>query len=369
MRVLHVYRTSLPQTQGGAEEMIRQICLNTQRHGVRSRVLSISRSVQPRVVRRPEGAVFRARLNFEVASCSVSWQALPMFRRLLAWADLVHYHFPWPFADVLHFAAGVRQPTVLTYHSDIVRQRALGWLYAPLMRRFLASVDRVVCTSPNYLASSPVLTRLPARPKVIPIGLDPRSYPRPAPSHIEQVRRQFGSGFFLFVGVLRYYKCLHILLPALQGTPLRAVIAGAGPTEAELKRQAQDLRLDNVVFAGRVSDETKVALLSLCRAVVFPSYLRAEAFGVGLLEGAMHGRPLISTEVGSGTSHVNVDGETGLVVAPASPEALRAAMTRLHGCPALADQLGAGAKERFGKLFTGTLMGDRYASLYATLAR
>ena len=291
-----------------------------------------------------------------------------MFRRLLKWADLVHYHFPWPFADVLHFAAGVRQPTVLTYHSDVVRQRALGWLYAPLMRRFLESMDRVVCTSPNYLASSPVLSRLQAPLEVIPIGLDPASYPQPPAAHVEQVRQQFGSGFFLFVGVLRYYKCLHILLDAIHDTPLRAVIAGAGPTEAALKRQARQLGLRNVVFAGHVSDETKMALLALSRAVVWPSYLRAEAFGVGLLEGAMQGRALISTEVGSGTSHVNVDGETGLVVAPASPQALRAAMLRLHECPALAERLGAGGRERFRQLFTGALMGDRYASLYAALS-
>ena len=367
MRVLHVYRTSFPQTQGGAEELIRQICLNTRRHGVRSRVLSVSRSVQPRVVRGEEAAVFRAKLDFEVASCSVSRQALPMFRRLLKWADLVHYHFPWPFADVLHFAAGVRQPTVLTYHSDVVRQRALGWLYAPLMHRFLESMDRVVCTSPNYLASSPVLSRLQVPLEVIPIGLDPASYPQPTAMHVEQVRRQFGTAFFLFVGVLRYYKCLHILLDAIRGTPLRAVIAGAGPTEAALKRQARQLGLRNVVFAGHVSNETKMALLALSRAVVWPSYLRAEAFGVGLLEGAMQGRALISTEVGSGTSHVNVDGETGLVVAPASPQALRAAMVRLHECPALAERLGAGGRERFSQLFTGALMGDRYAKLYAAL--
>ena len=368
MRVLHVYRTSLPQTQGGAEEMIRQICLGTRRHGVESRVLSLSRSVRPRVVRREEAVVYRARLHLEVASCSLSWQALPMFRRLLGWADLVHYHFPWPFADALHFAARVRQPTVLTYHSDIVRQRALAWLYGPLMRRFLRSMDRIVCTSPNYLASSPVLSRLRAPLEVIPIGLDPTSYPQPTPARLAEVRRRFGAGFFLFVGVLRYYKCLHILIEALRGTPLKAVIAGAGPTEAQLKRQARNLGLGNVVFAGHVSDETKTALLALSRAVVFPSYLRAEAFGVGLLEGAMQGRPLVSTEVGSGTSHVNVDGETGLVVAPASPAALRSAMTRLNACPALAARLGLGAQQRFARLFTGALMGDRYARLYAALA-
>ena len=365
--MLHVYRTYFPETQGGLEEVIRQICLNTRRHGVESRVLCVSRSVSPRVVRRPEAVVYRSKLHVEVASCSVSLQALPMFRRLLNWADVVHYHFPWPFGDVLHFAAKVRLPAVVTYHSDIVRQRFLAQLYAPLMTRFFKAVERIVCTSPNYFATSSVLRRFEDRVDIVPIGLDPASYPAVVQSEVDATRTEYGEGFFLFIGVLRYYKCLHILLDAIQGAPYRVVIVGSGPTEAELKRQAADLRLDNVVFAGQVSDETKVALIELSRGVVFPSYMRSEAFGVTLLEGAMYSKPLISTEVGSGTSHVNIDGETGLVVIPASVKALRQAMDQLHDRPDVARLMGARARQRFDRLFNGQLMGDRYADIYAEL--
>ena len=366
-RVLHFYRTYFPETQGGAEEAIRQICLNTRRHGVRSRVLCISPSVRPRVVRRAEAAVYRARLHADIASCTASWEALPMFRRLLGWADVIHYHFPWPFADLLHFAARVRTPTVVTYHSDIVRQRLLAALYAPLMGRFLRAADRIVCTSPDYLASSRVLARFQDNVEVVPIGLDPTSYPRPDEARLAQARARFGEGFFLFVGVLRYYKCLDVLLDAAQGAPYRVVIVGAGPTAAALKKQARELGLDNVTFAGYVPDALKVALIALCRGMVVPSYLRAEAFCVAMLEAAMHGKPLVSAATGSGTSHVNVHDETGLAVAPASPPALRAAMDRLHGDAELAVRLGQGARRRFERLFDGGLMGERYARIYETL--
>ena len=368
MRVLHVYRTYFPETQGGLEEVIRQICLNTQRHSVESRVLCVSPTVAPRVVRRAEAAVYRARLHAEVASCSVSLQMLPIFRRLLRWADVVHYHFPWPFADVLHFLAGVRVPTVLTYHSDIVRQRVLARLYAPLRTRFFNAIDRIVCTSPNYFATSSVLQRFERKVDIVPIGLDPASYPAVAPEAVDAARAQFGERFFLFIGVLRYYKCLHILLDAIKGAPYRVVIVGSGPTEGELRQQAADLRLDNVVFAGHVSDQAKVALIELSLGVVFPSYMRSEAFGVTLLEGAMYAKPLISAEVGSGTSHVNVDGETGLVVTPASAKALRAAMDQLDARPDMARRMGIGARRRFEQLFNGALMGDRYADIYADVA-
>jgi rhamnosyl/mannosyltransferase len=180
-----------------------------------------------------------------------------------------------------------------------------------------------------------------------------------------EARARYGQDFFLFVGVLRYYKGLHILLDAIKGAPYRVVIVGAGPVEAELKAQAQRLGLDNVTFAGFLPDQEKMALFQLCRAVVFPSYLRSEAFGVTLLEGAMNARALVSAEVGSGTSHVNVHGETGLVVPPSDPAALRSAMDRLYADPELARILGARARERYQELFTGKAMGARYADVYA----
>lgn len=369
MRVLHVYRTYFPETQGGLEETIRQICLNTASHGVESRVLCTSDTTEPRVVRRNEAAVYRSRRSGEIASCSLSVEAFPMFRRLLGWAHVVHYHFPWPLADVMHFTGRVDVPTVVTYHSDIVRQRVLGWLYAPLMRRFLGSVDRIVCTSPNYLASSKVLKFFGDGVDVVPIGLDEKSYPEATDDLLERTHADYGSGFFLFIGVLRYYKCLHILLEAMRGASYRAVIVGSGPLERELKDQCQRLGLSNVTFTGYLPEPSKVALLSQCRAVVAPSYLRAEAFGVALLEGAMAKKPLVTTEVGSGTSHVNIQGETGLVVEPASPEAFREAMDTLYRDPELAQTLGAGARCRFERLFNGRMMGERYADIYASLLR
>ena len=121
------------------------------------------------------------------------------------------------------------------------------------------------------------------------------------------------------------------------------------------------------MFTGHVSDDVKVALIRLSRAIVFPSYLRSEAFGVTLLEGAMFGRPLISTEVGTGTSHVNVDGETGIVVPPGSAPALRQAMDDLHAQPTTAERYGQGARARYEALFTGDLMARRYVNIYRTL--
>ena len=366
MKVLHVYRTYFPDTQGGLEEVIRQICLGAGENGVQSRVFTLSDEPYPHRLPRVEAEVLRVRKTFEVASCGFALTGMRRFAKAVAWADIVHYHYPWPFSDLMYLAAGRSRPAILTYHSDIVRQQFLLSLYRPLMKRYLGAMDRIIATSPNYFATSEVLIEFADKVEVIPIGLDEPSYPAidEQNRNLAATRKQYGSDFFLFVGVLRYYKGLHILLDAIRGAPYKVVIVGAGPVEAELRAQARKLGLDNVIFAGFVSDREKMALFQLCRAVVFPSYLRSEAFGVTLLEGSMSSRPLISAEVGSGTSHVNVHGETGLVVPASDSVALRSAMDELFSDPDRARVMGANARRRYEALFTGSAMGERYARVY-----
>ena len=367
MRVLHFYKTYFPDSVGGVEQVIRQMCVGTGRLGITNQVLSLSRDRRLEPFDYEGHTVHRAPLNFELASNAVSVQAIGQLARMAAEADVVHYHFPWPFMDLAHFLARIDKPTVVTYHSDIVRQKALLKLYQPLKHRFLESVDTIVATSPNYLASSAVLDRYRDKTRVITFGLDKSSYPEPDQARLDHWRARVGPKFFLFVGVLRYYKGLHILLDAVAGTDYPVVIVGAGPIEAELKAHAERLGLKRVQFVGAVDDLDKAALLKLCYAVAFPSHLRSEAFGISLLEGAMYGKPMISSEIGTGTTYINVHGETGLVVPPSDHEALRAAMTRLWNDPQMALEMGQRAEARYWQLFTSAQMADNYARLYQEL--
>lgn len=365
MNVLHVFKTYYPDSFGGIEQVIRQLSNATEIHGVTNSVFTLSRQAHETPMLQ-DGAttVIRAPVDIEVASTPMSLRAIGQFRQAAKAADLIHYHYPWPFGDLLHLLAGQQTPALLTYHSDVVRQQFLMPIYQPLMRRFFASMRALVPTSPNYLQSSTLLQDYRDKCHVIPIGLDQGSYPQPTAERLAHWRRQVGEGFFLFVGVLRYYKGLHILLDACAGSSSRVVILGAGPVEADLREQAARLDLTNVDFLGAVSDEDKVALLQLCRGVVFPSHLRAEAFGVTLLEGAMFSKPLISSEIATGSSYVNIDGLTGIVIAPNDATALRQAMRALDQDAALATRMGQAAWERFETLFTSAQMARDYVKLY-----
>lgn len=369
MRVLHVYRTYFPDSPGGLQEAIRQIALATQNQGVENRVFTLSPKPVPSKIIRPEGTVIRARSWLSPASCDLG--AADAFRKFAAqvtWADMIHYHYPWPFADVLHFHVNPNKPCVMTYHADVVRKGWLGSLYRPLMRRMLKRMDAVIATSSAYHQSSPVLGNWvqAQRLRVIPLGISEESYPQcrqDAANMILQKRFSLVPGrYFLFVGVLRPYKGLDTLISAAAQTGIPVVIAGTGREQARLQALAADLR--HIYFAGQVTDVEKIALIQGCRALVLPSHFRAEAFGMVLVEASMCGKPMISCEIGTGTSFVNAHEKTGFVVPPESHDELARAMRVLLADDKLAARMGQAARERYMRLFSGDALGRAYTNLY-----
>lgn len=367
MKILHFYKTYLPDTIGGVENTINQIIKTTDKLGFSSQVLTLTPHSEPTLVEVDGHQVHRCKSNLDLASTPLSIAAIGRFRQLARQADLIHYHYPYPFSDILHFLGAQNTPTVLTYHSDIIKQKTLLKFYGPLQQRFLRSVDRIVATSPNYLKSSPVLAGFSDKTSIIPIGLQDSANIKISPERKAHFQKKYGDRFFLFVGAFRYYKGLHTLIKAMDKAPFPLVIAGTGPLERELHAQAAAQGGKNIHFAGLVSDEDKADLLALCTGFVFPSHLRSEAFGLSLLEGAIHAKPLISCEIETGTTYINLADETGLVIPPNDVDALRQAMETLWQNPKKATQMGANARQRYLDIFTAERMGKSYGDLYKSL--
>ncbi len=367
INVLHFYKTYYPDTFGGIEQVIFQLSEAGVNYDIVSTTLSLSTRDENFDKRVGSHCAHYSATNFEVASTPFSIGAFTRFKELADKADIIHYHFPWPFMDVVHFITHLNKICVVSYHSDIIKQKFALKVYTPLMHQFLRSVDAIVAASPNYVATSPTLQKFLPKVTIIPYGLDKKLYPVSDEQHLQKWRQKVGARFFLFIGAFRYYKGLHILLDALSGTDFPMVIVGAGPIETELKKQAKLLKLKNVHFLGLLPDEEKMALLQLCYGVVFPSHLRSEAFGITLLEGAMFGKPLISSEIGTGTTFVNINQQTGLVVPPSDAASLREAMYTLWNNPELARYYGKNAEKRFQTLFTSDRMAQGYIRLYQQL--
>jgi len=367
MKILHVYKTSMPVSCGGVESFINTLCEEDSKLGVKNTVLTLHPNPEKHPIEMDGYTVHQAKQNLFVASTGFSLSAFGKFKKLANEADIIHYHFPNPFADMLHMACSPKKPCIVTYHSDIIKQKHLLHLYRPLKRCFLNSIDHIVSTSPNYFVSSDVLQQYADKVSVIPIGIDHRPYKTVDSKRLNYWRSRLQEPFFLFVGAIRYYKGLHIALEAISGTKIRIAIAGINGIEEELKAQAASLQLNNVDFLGFVNDEDKVALLHLCYGFIFPSHLRSEAFGISLLEAATVGKPLISCEIGTGTTFVNAANETGLVINPGSPSDLREAMQYLLDNPDTAFKMGDNAKKRSRELFAAERQARLYFELYIKL--
>lgn len=364
MKVLHFYKTYYPESYGGVEQVIYQLATKLPDYGVSADVLSLAPDDSISAVKINNHIAYKSHEDFIIASTGFSISAIWKLIKLSKNYDVINYHFPWPYMDLVHFLAHIKIPTVVTYHSDVVRQKWLFILYKPLMNLFMRSVTKIVATSPNYFASSNVLQNFKKKVEVIPLGIDESNYPYASDECVDSWKNIVGDRFFLFVGVLRYYKGLNILLQTLAKSDFPTVIVGSGPMESELKKKASALGLKNLKFLGKLSDEDKVALIKLSLAMVFPSHLRSEAFGVSLLEGAMFGKPLISCEIGTGTSFVNEHGVTGFVVRPGDEKALEDAMQILWVDDELAKYMGGKARQRYMEHFTADQMSKRYACLY-----
>jgi glycosyltransferase involved in cell wall biosynthesis len=363
IKVLHVYKTFFPETVGGGEQVIFQLCKNS---NIESRVLCLTKKSKKTVENYEGIKVIRYPQTLSYASCPISVQALLNFKKESDWADIIHYHYPWPFGDVLSLFAAKRK-SLVTYLSDIVKQKTLRYLYYPLEQWFLYKIDKIVPIYPNSTVTSTNLIKYKSKVEVIPVGIEKNNYPKPNLNNCKKLKEKFGNKFFLFIGQLRYYKGLHILLEAISGTHHQLVIAGMGTEYNNLKKQAQEKKLDNVYFLGQINDSQKVDLLNSCLCLVLPSHLRSEAFGIVLVEGAMYGKPLISCAIGTGTDYINQHKKTGFVVPPNDPASLKKAMSELAENPKLAEKMGKAALERYKELFTAKDMREKFTNLYKTL--
>jgi rhamnosyl/mannosyltransferase len=236
------------------------------------------------------------------------------------------------------------------------------------MNLFLKDVDSIIVSSPNYFNSSLTLQKFKNKVEVIPFGIRDKNN-NDETEKISYWRNLLGDKFFLFLGVHRYYKGLNFLIEALALQEFPTVIAGDGPQTKELIKLAKKHELKNIKFIGEISDEDKAAIFQLSYAFIFPSHLRSESFGLSLLEASMYGKPMISCEIGTGTSFINLNNETGIVVPPENTQAIRVAMSYLWNNPLIAKRMGESARQRYLSIFIREKMCTSYFELYKKLLK
>lgn len=359
MRIVHLYKDYFPPVRGGIEQTVHllatsqancghEVVVLTSAHGARRTTVEVVDGVQ--VIRVAEWARWMS-----TPMCP----SMPFHLARLGAADVWHLHFPSPPGEVSWWMVRPLGALVVTYHSDVVRQASVMSIYGPLVRALLGRADVILPTSENYIVFSALLGRYRHKCLVVPSGVDLERF-QASPTVTARaagLRACYGGPFVLFVGRLRYYKGIDVLLAAMPSVEGRLVIVGDGPEEGALRAQHAALGLgDRVRFAGAVSHEELIAHLAAADVGVLPSTYPSEAFGLSMVEMMASGLAVVCTELGTGTSFVNVEGETGLVVPPRDRDALAAALNRLLGDPALRGRLGAAGRKRARALFSREAM-------------
>ncbi len=360
LHILHLYKDYYP-VLGGIENHIRVLAEAQVEagHTVSVLVCDPGRRTRKQVVNGVN--VIKAGRLATAASMPVSLRQ--PWHLLSSSPDVIHVQSPYPLGEMSAFLLKPRTPLVISYQSDIVRQR--GWLrlYAPMLRAVLRHAAKILVSSPRYLATSPWLGSVRDKCVVVPLGVDlERFSPPPHPYQ--------GPPTLLFVGRLRYYKGLDTLLQAVATLPenVHLRIVGRGEMLEALQAMSASLDLsDRVTFVGDVSDVDLPAEYQRASVFVLPSNARAEAFGMVLLEAMASGLPCVTTEVGTGTSWVVHHGVTGLVVPPRDPDALAATLQELLADPQQLYEMGQAARARAVAEFAQERLVDRVMAVYQSL--
>lgn len=367
-KVLHIYKTSWLESLGGIETSVKNISENiatNKNFNIKVIFLSSDKEIK-KTIKNVHYESYKK--NFSIASCPFSINFLLSFKKNIDWADIVHFHFPWPFADFLYlFFLPSKKCTVVTYHSDIVRQKFFLFFYKPLMNFFLKNVDIIVATSPQYKKSSVPLSNFNKKIKIIPLGLNLNDYREPSKDLLSYWKDKINCDYFIFIGVLRYYKGINVLLDAAKNQNFKIVIVGTGPLENSVKDRIVQEKLKNVILLPAIGEFDKHALIKNSIGLVLPSVYRSEAFGMTLLEGAIFSKPLISTEMKSGMSYIIKNKISGFLLPPGDFKSLRRSLLFLYKHKKKACLMGIQSRKRFNQFFKIETVGLQYIKIYNNL--
>ena len=364
-RVCHLGKY-YPPAPGGMESHVQTLARAQADLGLGVRAFCVNHLPGPTVLEK-DGAVEVTRFGKRASAAKLDF--CPDLPAALARveADILHLHVPNPTMIVALLRARPTIPVVVTYHSDVIRQRLLGALFRPLERLAYRRVRAILTTSPGYPAGSAFLKPYGDRLDLLPHGIDLAPYLEPSAADRDEaarLRETYPGPLWVGCGRLVYYKGFVNAIRALPHVPGTLLIVGEGPDRPALEAEARRLGVaDRVVLRGGVPALAPYYLAA--DAFWFPSNARSEAFGLVQVEAMASGCPVLNTHVPhSGVDWVSRHEETGLTVPIDDPRALAAAANRLLDEPGLRDRLAAAARERAVREFDHRAMADRSLAIY-----
>jgi colanic acid/amylovoran biosynthesis glycosyltransferase len=279
---------------------------------------------------------------------------------------LIHAHFGRGGALALPIARALRLPLVVTFHGgDATKFRHFHkGPFPTVFQRRCAALQReaalIICVAEHIREALLAQNFPPEKLKVIRYGIEPAvesDDPKPP-----------DRPFLLFVGRFVEKKGVRHLLDAMrmleaESAGVDLTLVGDGPLAGELRRQAETL--SGVRFLGWLPNREVRCLMRTALAICVPSMAARSGDSEGLpnvvLEAMASAVPVIGSEIAGITEAVE-HGRTGLLVPPADPTAIAAAVRRLLGDPATRNRMGGAARlaatNRFSAIAQSRILED-----------
>ncbi len=284
--------------------------------------------------------------------------------------DVIHVHWPVPLALWGWAARRARStPVVLTFYGIELR-----WVKRSLP--FLKGFVRWICRWADRVVAISSATAREIR-ELVDVPIDVIPYTTPFAGHSAPRALAAGPGkrlTILFIGRLVELKGLAYLIEAaarLDGrVPVRIVAIGIGPERERLEALARERNVE-VDFRHKVPDAELHQAFVTSDLLVLPSIIDArgdtEGLGVALLDAMSYGIPAIASRVG-GIPDIIENGVSGLLVPPADPQALAAAIERLARDPAYARRLADAGRERLRTHFSWDVITAKWDAVYSAVS-
>ena len=345
MRIIHLINSL---ATGGAEQLVVWLSNESIKSGLDVRILTLSSR---------DGSPLRKALNLGIPVSSVQAPRDPFsiqyaVKKAARDSDLLHVHlFP-----SLYFGASVEGPKLFTEHNTTNRRRN-NVLFRPLDRWAYQSYDSIVGVSKG------VSTHLGEYFDKARVRRD----------HVETIHNGIPQSFFLFqrplkrnysrlvtVGSLTPQKNHSLALRVLKLLPNMTLdIAGSGPLESQLKREAKTLGLESRVnFRGNVDDIPAL----LAETDIFLSTSAFEGFGLAALEAEASAMPVVVPRV-EGLDEVVRDQDCGRIYQGFEPSTIASAILDVSE-PDKYRIMSKGARN-FASTFTSHSCATKYLKLYS----
>lgn len=350
LKILQVTKQFEYKIFGGVEYLVDNLCLNLNKYSIKSDVYTLRK----KKTKRRNYKIFSNKEILDISSCPISINSFFNFSKISKNYDLINFHFPWPWMDLLSLTIP-KKKIIVTYHADIIKKNLLYFIYFPLMMFFLKRANKILVHSKKYLDSSNVLKKFKNKVKVIPVGVKEIKFKK-------KLYLESKQEYFIFIGNFRQYKGLDFLIKVFVKNKLNLKIISSEKITLSIKNYIKKYK--NIFLYEKISEKKKYQLIQDSVALILPSTDRREAYGIVLLEAASMKIPLISTEINSGPNFININNQTGLTFKPGNYKKADKCIKILKYNKKLRKTFGLNAFKRYKKLFTYEKMIKNYAKFY-----